>query len=516
MESEQTHGSSLDREALGAQVRTGLKWVSLAVLGLELSAMGSTVVLARLVSPAQYGRAVIALIVPVIASILTYEGFGTPLVQRAEISRRHIEASSFVSLVSGVVFTGLTVLFAVTIARPLFGREMTGLFELASPAFLIVSAGCVPRALLARSMSWRLMNLADVGGAVVTGIVSIVLAACGLSAAAIIIGSLVGGVVSTLVYQLRCRPARPRFHLRETREVVGFGGHVAIAGTAMTIRRNIDYIVLATRVSPHLVGIYWRGFSTGVDYQSKISNVTSRVSTTILPRAGRADDLREMRGHLVRLNTIIVFPFLGILVATAPWAIPAIYGAQWSEAVVPTQVLAVGGMAWAVLAGVDGVTLASGHPAVLAVFNVVSLVLVGLVAYLIAPFGIVAVASAMVGLELAFLLIAQYWVLYRIVGIPLRDTFRDPAPAIVCTGIMIMVLAPIASLLGPHLPALLTTGVCGVLGLVVYGLAVRRLSPSGWRILSAILSAVAPVRRARAVGRRLVPRPPVPVTGHDG
>jgi O-antigen/teichoic acid export membrane protein len=498
-----TTGSGLDREALDAQVRGGLKWVSLAVIGLELSAMGTTVFMARLVAPSDYGRAVIALIVPVIASILTYEGFGTPLVQRAEVTDRHIETATFVSLVSGVVLSGLVVGFALTIAEPIFGKGMAGLFELASPAFLIVGSSAVPRAMLCRSLSWRLMNGSDVGGAVISGIVSITLALCGLEARSIVIGALAGAVATTLLLWIGARPVRPRFHLQETREIVAFGANTSIAGVAGTIRRNIDYIVLATRISPHLVGIYWRGFSTGVDYQSKISGVTGRVSMTVLPRAGHADDLHAVRGHLVRLNTIIVFPFLGILVATAPWAIPAIYGARWSEAVVPTQVLAVGGMAWAMLAGVEGITVAAGHPGVLAVFNCVSLVLVGLVAWFVAPFGVDMVAVAMAGLELVFLLIAQYWILWRTVGIPLRDTFRDPAPAVICTAIMVAVIAPIASLLGAHLPALLNVGVCGLLGLLVYGAAVRLVSPSGWSILRSLLQALAPARRVRAVRRRL-------------
>ena len=503
MDNEFSSRSSLDREALDAQVRGGLKWVSVAVMSLELTAIGTTIVMARLVAPADYGRAVIALIVPVIASILTYEGFGTPLVQRAEITRRHVETATFVSLATGVVLGGLVIVFALTIAESIFGTGMAGLFELAAPAFLIVGAGAVPRAMLCRSLSWRLMNGSDVGGALVTGVVSIVLALRGMEARSIVIGALAGAVATTLLLWIGAHPVPPRFHRRETRDIIGFGAKTSLAGVAMTIRRNIDYIVLATRLSPHLVGIYWRGFSTGVDYQSKISGVTSRVSTTVLPRAGDSEDLRAVRGHLVRLNTIVVFPFLGILVATAPWAIPAIYGARWSEAVVPTQVLAIGGMAWAVLAGVEGVTIASGHPGVLAVFNTVSLVLVGLVAYFVAPFGVDMVAVAMVGLELSFLLISQYWVLWRTVGIPLRDAFRDPAPAVVCTAIMIVVIAPIASLLGRQLPALLNVGVCGLLGLLVYGAAVNRLSPSAWAILRSLLQMLAPVRRVRAVRRRL-------------
>lgn len=516
MEATEIKRDQLDRAGLDAQVRGGLKWASLAVMALELAAMGSTVVLARLVDPAAYGRAVIALMVPVIASILTYEGFGTPLVQRAQITRAHVEAATLISIASGVVLGGLVIVFALTIAEPIFGAGLAGLFEISSPTFLIVGCGAVSRAMLSRSLSWRLVNGADVGAAVVTGIVSITLAAAGLEARSIIIGALAGALANTMLLWLGARPARPRFDRQATRDIVGFGASTSLAGVAMTIRRNIDYVVLATQVSPHLVGIYWRGFSTGVDYQSKISGVTSRVSTMVLPRAGDADDMRAVRGRLVRMNTIVVFPFLGVLIATAPWAIPAIYGQRWAEAVVPTQVLAVAGMAWAVLAGIDGVTVASGHPGVLAVFSCISLVLVGLVAYFVAPYGIDAVAIAMAGLEIVFLFVAQYWVLWRTVGVPLRDSFRDPAPAAVCTAILVAVTWPLAALLGPHLPGLLNVVVCGGIGFLAYGLALNRLSPSGWSIICALGRTVGLDRPLRGLRRRLGTGAPLPVGGHEG
>ena len=168
------------------------------------------------------------------------------------------------------------------------------------------------------------------------------------------------------------------------------------------------------------------------------------------------------------------------------------------------------------VARASAVTIASGHPGALAVFNCVSLVLVALVAYFVAPFGIDMVAVAMAGLEVMFMLIAQYVVLWRTVGVPLRDTFRDPAPAIICTAIMIAVVAPIASLLGDHLPALLNVAVCGLLGLLVYGAAVNRLSPSGWKTLCSLARVLAPARRIRAVRRRLAPSSVVSVAGREG
>lgn len=479
-------GDDLRGAALEQHIFGGLKWVSAASILVEVAGAGTTVVVARLVSPAQYGNAVIALIIPVLASILTYEGFGTPLVLRRSVQKADLEAATAVSMIIGLILSGLVLVAALTVVGPIFGRPLVPLFEMTAPVFLVYSVGVVPRAMLSRRLQWRLMNGADVGGAVFTAGVSTVLAIVGWGAAAIVVGVLVGGAATTLLLWVGARPVWPRWHSGHVHEILSVGVSAAGAGVAMTIRRNIDYVMLATRLSPHLVGIYWRGFSLGVDQQSKISNVTTRVAVSVLPRTDRRDDLRSARGSLVRMNTLVIFPLLGILVATAPWFVPAVYGHEWTGAVVPAQVLAIGGMVWATLAGMEGAVFAAGAPTALAVFNVISLVTVGTVAYFAAPLGVVAVSVAMVALELVTLLCAQYFLLYKRVKVSPRDVAGDSLPAAICTGLMLAIAAPVATSLGHLVHPLLVVTITGIVGLVVYGLVVHKLFPSSWSMLAAL------------------------------
>lgn len=482
---EELQGTVLQEHIMG-----GLTWVSAASAVVELASAGTTVVIARLVTPGQYGRAVIALIVPVLASILTYEGFGTPLVLRRKVDRTDLQVATGVSLGLGVLLCGLVVLFAQTAAGPVFGHRMVGLFEMTAPAFVIYAAAVVPRAVLSRRLHWRLMNGSDAGGAIVTGLVSTVLALLGLGASAIVLGAMAGGAVTTLLLWVGAPPVMPRWERHRARESLRVGASAAGAGVAMTFRRNIDYIMLATRLPAHRVGLYWRGFSLGVDQQSKISGVTTRVAMSILPRTDRDDDLRSARRALVQLNTLVIFPLLGILVATAPWFVPAVYGHRWAGAVVPTQVLAIGGMVWATLAGMEGALFAAGAAGALALFNLISLVTVGAVAYLVAPMGVVAVAIAMVALELGTLGCAQYFLLYKRVKVRPRDATMDVLPATVATALMVLVVAPVASRLATAVPPLLVVALSGALGLGIYALIVRRLFPSSWSMLQLLLATV--------------------------
>ena len=83
----------------------GVRWGVLARVGVETTALLSTVALARLISPSGFGHAVVAIAVIAVSQALVVEGFGTPLVQRKEITRAHLESTMLLSLLGGALLS---------------------------------------------------------------------------------------------------------------------------------------------------------------------------------------------------------------------------------------------------------------------------------------------------------------------------------------------------------------------------------------------------------------------------
>ena len=73
---------------------TGARWLALGRVASDSVQFLSAVALARLIAPAEFGHAAIALILVPLSAILTFEGFGSALVQRKEIGPRHIETAT--------------------------------------------------------------------------------------------------------------------------------------------------------------------------------------------------------------------------------------------------------------------------------------------------------------------------------------------------------------------------------------------------------------------------------------
>ena len=117
----------------------------------EAVAFASVVALARLIPPAEFGSAAIALVFAGVAVILGPLGLTAVLVQRPA-SRSEIQSAAFLCVTLGVFLTGLTALFGVTSAEALVGERTAELITLTAPAWLLVGVGGVPQALVQRAL----------------------------------------------------------------------------------------------------------------------------------------------------------------------------------------------------------------------------------------------------------------------------------------------------------------------------------------------------------------------------
>jgi O-antigen/teichoic acid export membrane protein len=197
----------------------------------------------------------------------------------------------------------------------------------------------------------------------------------------------------------------------------------------------------------------------------------------------------------VRINTTLIFPLLALLVVLAPDVVPSIFGPDWRGAVAPTQFLAVAGM-WAILlAGIDAPLMAVGRPGALAIFHLAMVVVMGATAWFTAPMGITAVAVGMAICHLVLLLAGQFFLLRRLVGVPMRESLGEGAAALACSGVLVLATLPVADVLRASLQPLPLTLLIGSLGLAVYAVCLRIVSPPAWGDLRTLFSRVLGARR---------------------
>jgi O-antigen/teichoic acid export membrane protein len=459
---------------------TGVRWVAIAQFVGELISLGASVVLAHLVTPAEFGHAAVALVLTVLGVTLSYQGFGSVLVQREHLDQAEAETSELLSMAFGLLAAGAIWVTAPLWAEPLFGSATSHLMRLASPTFAIASVGVVSRARLQRQLDFRRMSRIEVSAFSIGSVASVVAAAIGFTAEALIVGALVGTIMETGLMCLAEPPPRPRLDPGCIREIAAFGLASSLASLAWTARRNIDYVVLAARLPAAQVGFYWRAFSLGGEYQEKVSGIIARLAFPLFSRTQDVDDTRLLRSRVVRANVAVIFPLLATLIIVAPTLIPWLYGARWEPAVVPAQILAVAGMALTVMSGTEQLILAMGRPRMLLVLNASFLFATALAVLAASPYGLTAVCLSVAGVHVVMVAVAQAGILRRLVDIKPGQLAADLVPATTASAAMLAVGALVGPSLGGVESPLIKIAMLASIGIATYLLAFRVLFASAW------------------------------------
>jgi O-antigen/teichoic acid export membrane protein len=497
-------------ETLKETTIRGLRWLAVTRMVGETLALAAAVALARLVAPAAFGHAAVALIFLPLAGILTFEGFASALVQRETIDEHDRQASMFMCVVGGAVLSAGVYLLAAPLWSPLFGSETASLIELISPILLIAALGGVSRATLWRALDFRSTSLIDTISVVSGFVAAVALAASGLGAKAIVIGALVQMSVSSLLLLIRAPAPLPRWSPRAQRQVAGFGLPAALAGLVEVLFRNVDYAILAARLSATTVGIYYRAFNLGVVYQDKLSGVMVQVAYPVYSRTTDRETLRAVHERAARVHAAIIFPLLALLMVLAPVLVPFLFGAAWKPSIEPTQVLALAGMLAAVLTGYSQVMLAIGKPRPLLLFNVARLALYGGAVLLASRHGLMVVAGAVVAAYFVILLGAYRFMLGPYVGLSIRRLVPELGPAIVSCLALAAVAVPAMRLLEGALPRVLVIALVAGTGLATYTLVLRLAFPAAWgdaRLL--VVQVLGPLGRRLRRGRSVVTAEPL-------
>jgi lipopolysaccharide exporter len=467
--------------SLREQTVAGVRAMGLTRIIAELAALGSSVILARLVPPAEFGRTTVAIFVGALA-LAVQQGVGSSLVAHRAPSEHHFQAACLVALVAGVVGTLATLMFSLTLAPLIFGDRIASFAALASPTWLLATLAAVPIARLQRGLNFGRLGVVEASASVVSPTVAIVLALAGLGGKAIVVGGLTAvGVTAALAFVFSS-PSRPAWRPVQTRQILRYSVPASASSIFYAAFRNIDYLLLAAFIPAFQVGLYMRAYALGSDYQDKISQVMLRVAFPVLSRARDLDQIRLMRARMIRVHSAVLFPLLFGLIAVAPEFVPWMYGERWAVAGHLTQILAVGGMLAAVGTGTGALLLAAGRPRALLGYNVVAFSAYTIAVLASLPFGLTAVCIAVVTVRLVVFVVLQRVVVERLVGIPVLETVRDDVIPALAGGLpqLAVTMLGVRVCLDASFPVLVAIALPGALGLSLYAVILRTLFPATW------------------------------------
>lgn len=316
---------------LATDVRRGIVWSTLSNIVLRAGGFVVGVVLARLLTPEEFGVYAIALAVQAVLISLADLGLGTDLV-RSKDPERIAPTVATIGLVSGVVLTTLVLLTAHPLASVLGSPDSGDVIGMLSLTFILSGAGLVPSAMLTRRFQQRKLLVIALVDLVISTVVTIALVAAGWGVISLAIGRIAAHVV-TLVLQFAMSGTRPRYSFDSdvAGSVLRFGMPVASANMLSWALLNIDSIVIAKVAGPAALGLYFLAFNISNWPMSAIGQVARSVA---LPAFARIPDRRGDTSLAtgVAIAWALALPAGACLAVLCVPLIHVVYGPKWLPA----------------------------------------------------------------------------------------------------------------------------------------------------------------------------------------
>lgn len=498
-------GSQPDRPS----TRSGTAW-SIVQYGAGRSVTFlSTLVLARLLAPDDFGLVALAMLAINVFDRVKDLGVGPALVQQPGEWRSLARTGAILTTGSATVVAGLCAYFAPSISQAIAtGRDADALEPLLralAVSLFITGLGVFPDAALCRFLRFKDRVIPELFATSGRASVSIGLAFAGFGAWSLVLGQLVSSVILTSGYwfvyrRRRWSPVEARLRGDAARSMLRFGASLSGVALLSLILDNFDYFVIGRRLGAEQLGYYTIAFRVPEMIILGICVAIGKVLFSAFSRVQR--DRKELRRQYLlatrEVTTVTVPLGLGISAVAEP-LVRVLFGSKYEPSVPLVVLLGVYAALYSMSFHTGEVYKAIGRADIMIKIALTQLLVFGPTLWLAAGHSLIAVASTLVAGHALYFFVRMA-VIRRVLSVPTTEQIRAVAPAVLA-GIGMALIVTAASRAGRGLAPSLQLALLITLGVAIYVALLRFISPD---TLSThpVFKAVVRLHRALAVYRR--------------
>jgi len=337
----------MQEPSLKSRTASTLKWNTVDRLASQLLYALTGVVLARILSPADFGLVGAVLVFQAFASLLVDSGFYSALLQRKAPTQTDYSTILWFNL--AMAFGLYIILYAsAPLIADCFGGDerIIPLSRVMFLGFILNASSIVQVNRLMKRMEVRMVAVANTLGLVLGGVAGIALAMSGYGAWAIVWQALVAAGVKSLVLWTTqgWRPSRT-FSVASLRSFFGIGSRLMVTAFLNTVFLNIYSFLIGNRT-----GLVPLGYYTQADKWSKVGilSLYQVVTSSFLPPLAAVQDepgrFRHMCSRMGRFTAYLTFPALVGMAVMATPLFHMLFGTKWDASIILFQILAVRGI----------------------------------------------------------------------------------------------------------------------------------------------------------------------------
>jgi O-antigen/teichoic acid export membrane protein len=352
----------LQADLKGRSVRGGFTTITSQGAQFVIASV-STIVLARLLTPADFGLVAMVVAVTGLGQAFGDLGLSEATIQSERITQNQVSTLFWINVAIGLGLTAITASLAPILAwfykePPV--REITFVLSL---TFLVCGLRVQHEALLRRQMRFSALAVRDIASLALGVLVAVTLALRGAGYWALVAQPLTTNVSQMVLSWLMVKwmPGLPRRD-SNVRSMVAFGGNVAASYVIVTVIRSADNALVGWYWGAGPLGLYSRAYNL---LMLPVRQLSAPAGSVVIPAFSRiqSDKERFARYYLRTLNLIvwIAGPVFGFLFVAAGPVIALVLGAQWKAATPVFQILAISAVGQLLLESTIWLLISQGH-----------------------------------------------------------------------------------------------------------------------------------------------------------
>lgn len=450
--------------AAGAAWTTGAQWF------VQLTQLAVTILLARLLVPADYGLVGMALVIISFVALFGNLGLGAALIQKKEIDAETVSTAFWATVVAGILL--LCVVYAAAPFAAEFYRDprVADVARVAALGLLFGPMNSIVTSLLERHMRYRIVAALDISTALLGQATAVAFALSGMGVWSLVAGSLVAQAMRIpLAYAFERWTPGLGFNFEKLKELLSFGGYLLAFNFVNFFNRNLDKLIIGRTLGATQLGYYDMAYQAML---KPLQNVSDTIGRPLFPALssiqGNQPLAAETYRRVITYISIVSFPAMFGLSAVASDFVLAVLGSQWAPSIPVLQFLAIAGAVQSISATVGSVFLSQGRSDLMLKIGLLGTIAIAIAFLIGINWGIIGVAIAYTVATL-FLWFVTQRIANQLLGIGGRQFLHGLAPALRGSVVMFGLVVGMREMAldWPATP-LLRLSLCVATGIIVY------------------------------------------------
>lgn len=348
------------QENLKKKTVSGMIWSALQRFGTMGISFVSNIVLARLLTPDDYGCIGMLAIFITVSNTFVDGGFGSALIQKKEPTQKDYSTIFWLNLFMSVVIYGILYISAPAVSRFYDIPLLSSVLRVQGIVLIINALNIVQTNQLRKSINFKRLAVIYIASQIVGAVCAIVLAYMGWGVWALVAQQIIASSITSVILWVMNRwLPQLCFSFDSFKQLFSFGGFILASNLINTFCNNVQGLLIGKFFNPAILGYYTQAYKLEDVASHSISSVVDQVAYPVFSKVQSDNDgLKNVIYRLILSIAYVSFPMMLILVLIAEPLIGLLYGEKWLPSVPYFQIICIGGIA-VCLQGVTYLAIAS-------------------------------------------------------------------------------------------------------------------------------------------------------------